>query len=291
MTVTDKAAVADQVQKYWAPLFSKELRASLMLGSLVSKEYQGQIKKGGDRVRVSQLAKVAGQTRTIGTDADVFTTDQLSTQYIDITADKRFVAAVELEDIVDLQSQIEGQGSEVREALMYGMQEQINDYLYGLVAASTATPDHNIASVADFNAAALSANRVLAGQAKWPKGKPWYCLADPVYYGDMADDTTLSSADFNAADPVIVSGEIATKRYGFNVLEDNALSADHALLFYEDFMHFVTQTEVQVKISDMHSDKRFGYVMSVDLIGGAKLGNDGDVKHIQVYNSAWAPIA
>jgi len=291
MTVTDIAAVADQIQTYWSPLFTKELRASLLLGSLVSKEYEGEIKKGGDTVRVTQQNSVTGETRTVGTDADEFGTSKITTEKIDIKADKRFVAAVELEDLVDLQSQIDGKGSETRDALMYGLQEQINTYLYGLVAASAATPDHVIASVADLNNAALSAYRVLAGQAKWPKSKPWYALLDPKFYMDIGKDTTMSSSDYNSGDPVIVNGEVSTKRYGFNCIEDNALGADHGLFFYEDFLHFVTQTEVQVKLTDLHGNKRFGYVLSVDLIGGAKLGIAGNVKHIQVFNSAWDPIA
>lgn len=289
MAVTDLAAVAAQVQTYWSPMFTKELRGSLLLGGLCSKEYDGEIKKGGDTVRVSQINAPTGETLTIGTDADSFASQQMSTSYVDIKADKRFVAAYEFEDVVDLQSQIDIAGSPVRESLLYSMGVQINEYLWSLVAASTATPDHSIASVADLTAAALSGYRVLAGQAKWNKGKPWYGLVDPVFYGDAANDTTLSSSNFNAGDPVMVGGEIASKRFGFNLIEDNSLGADHALFFYEDFMHFVTQQAVRVKVSDLHAQKKFGVIMSVDLIGGAKLGINGDVQSIQVYNSAWAP--
>ena len=290
MAVTDLAAVAAQIQKYWSPMFTKELRASLMLGSLVDRDYQGEIKKGGDRVRVSQVDFVSGQTRTVGTDADSFTTEAISTQYIDITADKRFVAAAEFEDLVSLQSQLDDANSDVRQALMYGMQKEINDYLYGFAAASAASPDHVISGVADLNNTQMAALRVLAGQAKWPKSQPWYAIVDPVYHMDIGKDTTMSSSDYNAGDPVVVAGEVATKRYGFNILEDNALAADHGLFFYKDWLHFVTQTEARVKISDLHSNKQFGFVISVDLVGGAALGISGDEKHIQVYNSAWSPV-
>lgn len=266
----------------------RKLQESRIKSLLITK---AEIKNGGDTVYVSQVDYIPGQTRTVGTDADEFTTNQVTTHRVAITADKRFVAAAEFEDLVDLQSQIDGKSSPIREALLYGMQKQINDYLYGLVAASTATPDHSIASVSDLNAAALSAYRVLAGQAKWPKNKPWYGLVDPTYYMDIGDDTTLSSSLFNGGDAVVVAGEVASKRFGFNIIEDNALNADHGVFFYEDFMHFVTQQQVQVKISDQHANKRFGYVISVDLVGGAKLGISGDTKHIQVYNSAWSPVS
>lgn len=41
MAVTDLAAITNQIQKVWSPLFTKELREQLLLGSLVNKDYQG----------------------------------------------------------------------------------------------------------------------------------------------------------------------------------------------------------------------------------------------------------
>ena len=61
--------------------------------------------------------------------------------------------------------------------------------------------------------------------------------------------------------------------------------ADCGLAFHPDFMLFAAQTEPTFKISDQHPNKRFGYIISVDLIYGATLGIDGASKHIRVYNS------
>ena len=285
MTVTNLADVADQIQKYWSPVFTKQLRESLLLGALVDKKYQGAIARQGDTVRVSQINAPNGQLLTVGTDADSFSPEAVSTQYVDIKADKRAVASYEFQDLVELQSQISQSNPEVLEALKYAMASQINDYLYSLVNPSTSAPDHLIASVTDFNASQLSACRILAAQAKWRMEPGWYGLLDPQYYGDIMNASTLSSIDYGASDAPVISGQIALKRFGFNLLEDNSRSADFALLFHPDFMHMVSQSEVQVKISDLHSQKRFGVVMSVDMVFGAKLGIDGNKKHIKVYNS------
>ena len=91
--------------------------------------------------------------------------------------------------------------------------------------------------------------------------------------------------DYGASDAPLIGGKVALKRYGFNLIEDNSRSADFGLFFHPDFLHMVTQSEVQVKISDLHSQKRFGVVMSVDMVFGAKLGINGNVKHIKVFNS------
>lgn len=286
MSATTLAEVSAQIQKYWSPLFTKQLRSSLMLGGLCDKTYQGSISRGGDTVRVSQVNAPSGQLLTVGTDADSFNSEAISTSYVDIKADKRAVASYEFQDLVELQSQIDN-NPEVRESLMYAMNSQIEGHLWSKVSASTSAPDHNIASVADFNSTQLSACRVLAAQAKWRPEPGWYVLCDPQYYSDLLNSTTIVSSDFSGGDAPVVGGMIGSKRFGFTIFENNYLTADHALVFHPDFLHFVQQQAVQVKVSDMHALGKFGYKISVDLVMGCALGISGNVKHIQVYNSAW----
>lgn len=296
MTVTNIAAVANQVQEFWGAMFAQEFRETHMLPALVSKDYQGAIAQGGDTVYVSQINAPTGENRTIGVDADVFSSQGLTTSRIAIEANKRAVASFEFADLAYLQSQIGQKDSEVRAALLHAVGAQINNYLYSLVAPSESAPDHSLNGVADMNSTQLSAVRVLAGKAKWTRNKPWYGLLDPTYYGDVMDDTTLASSDYSDDKP-IVAGQVVQPRFGFNLLEDNtdglithltagtAGSGDKAIFFHPDFMHLVMQTTPTFKVSDLHSNKRFGFVISVDVIYGAKLGIDGDEKVIEVYNS------
>ena len=279
MAVIDLAAVNDQIQKYWSPMFTNRLRENHLLGGLVNKDFVGAINRGGDTVRVSQIVDVSGQLLTVGTDADSFSPEAITTTYVDIKADKRAVASVEFQDLVELQSQIDG--TKVQDTLMYAIQKQMNDYLYSLVAPSTSTPDHEIASVTDFNSSQLGACRVLAAQAKWSMEGGWYALLSPQYYQDLLNSTTMISSDFVQDSPT-VGGVIGSKRYGFNCFEDNSRTGDYGLLFHPDFLHMVQQTSVNVKVSDLHAQKKFGFVLSVDLIFGAKMGNQGSVKCIRV---------
>lgn len=296
MTVTNIAAVANQVQEFWGAMFAQEFRETHMLPALVSKDYQGAIAQGGDTVYVSQINAPTGENRTVGVDADVFSSQGLTTSRIAIEANKRAVASFEFADLAYLQSQIGQKDSEVRAALLHAVGAQINNYLYSLVAPSASGPTHSVGSVSDMNSTQLSAVRVLAGKAKWTRNKPWYGLLDPTYYGDVMDDTTLASSDYSDDKP-IVAGQVVQPRFGFNLLEDNtdglithltagtAGSGDKAIFFHPDFMHLVMQTTPTFKVSDLHSNKRFGFVISVDVIYGAKLGIDGDEKVIEVYNT------
>lgn len=282
MSATDLAAVTNQIQKYWAPIFTKQLRANWILPELVSKDYDGEIKRQGDTVRVSQINKGTGQLLTVGTNADSFNTQSVSTSYVDIKADKRAVSAYEFQDLVELQSQVNKEKPEFLQTMRDEITEQVNNHLYSLVAPSASAPDHTLTSVTDFNAAQLSACRILAAQAHWPKDGRWYCLPDPVYYGDLLNSVTITGSDYGADDAPLIGGQIALKRFGFNVLEDDSRGADEALLFHPDFLHMVSQMEVNFKVSDLHAQKKFGYVISADLVFGAKLGIDGDNKHITV---------
>lgn len=283
--VTTLAEVAEQVQTYWSPVFTKQLRESLLLGSLVSKQYEGSIARQGDTVKVSQINAPNGELLTVGTDADSFSSEAMSTSYVSITANKRAVASYDFQDLVELQSQISKENPEVMDALRFAMMKQINTYLYSLVAPSSSAPDHTVTGVTDFNAAQLSAVRILAAQAKWSQMPGWYGLVDPQYYGDLLNAATLTSSDYGAADAPVIGGNIGLKRFGFNLFEDNSRSADYGLFFHPDFMHMVSQTQVQVKISDLHPLGRFGVKMSVDMVFGAALGIDGAKKHITVINS------
>ena len=295
MPVTNIGDVAAQVQEKWSAMFMDELRESHKLAALVNREYEGDIRMRGSKVKVSQINAPSSNLRTVGVDADSFDTNQLSTTQVEVDADKRAVSAYEFEDLVMLQSQIGDQDSEIRQSLMHDVGQQINNYLYSLVSPSTATPDHVLDSVTDFNASQAATVRTLAAQAKWDKTKGWWGLLDPVFYSDMLDDTTLASSDYGAADAPIIGGELARQRFGINWMEDNSdgilqlspasAGADCGLIFHPDFLYLVMQTTPQFKISDQHANKRFGFVISVDLVFGAKLGISGDLKHIQVYNT------
>lgn len=285
MSATNIQDVQDQVQKFWSPLFMKELREQLLLGSLVNKDYQGQIKDEGDTVYVSQVYAPEGQLKTVGVDADSFQTETLVTARIPIVANKRAVAGYKMADLVSLQSQINAERSDIRNSLLFAVEKKINDYLYSLVAPSTSAPDHDIAGVATFDLANLLACRKLSAKAKWLKEKGWWALLDPKYYNDFLSEVKLTSSDYVGDDRPIVGGNIATQRFGYNILEDNSrgvVTEGYGLLFHPDFLHLVMQTEVRFKISDLHSNNQFAFNLTADIVFGAALGIDGAKKHIKV---------
>jgi len=288
MSMSSLTEVTNQIQKFWSPVFQDQLKEDTLLPSLVNKEYstnlaQGQQLKKGDTVRVSQYNRPTATRTTLGVDSDTFATSPINTSYVDLKLTKRITAAYEFEDIAELMSQVDSNDPKMRQTLFDAVALELNDYLYEFVNPSTSNPDHLINGVTDFNATQIATLRKLAAQAAWPRDNRWYILADPSYYSDALAAQTLTSADY-VNDAPVVGGQIVNRRFGFNILEDNSRSTDYAIAFHPDFLLGVW-TEPRFLLSSLHPNKQFGYVLSVDILCGATLGIDGNVKHIKVYNT------
>ena len=55
MSATLITDLNEQIQKFWSPLLVPELKEKAILPSLVSSDYEGEIKQGGDTVYVSMM--------------------------------------------------------------------------------------------------------------------------------------------------------------------------------------------------------------------------------------------
>jgi len=286
--LTDVAAVADQVQTIWSPVFMKELRESYILPDLVSKQYQGEIRKQNDTVRVSQINAPSSDLREVGVNANTFETNVLSKSYVDVKADRRAVSAYEFDDLVELQSIIDPSSNpEIRRGMMHDIGNQINDYLYSLLVASTSAPDHTINSQATLTNALMASMREATAVAKWPKDEEKYCLMGPGYYSDFLADNNMNDGDFGFNDAARISGEATQKRYGFSNFEDNSRAVSSSLhSFIPSALLYAAQTEVRFKLSDQHSSKKFGMVLSADIVFGAKLSIDGAKKCYSISSAA-----
>jgi hypothetical protein len=296
MTTTFVADVANQVQKFWSPIFQSKLKEETILPSLVSKQYEGSIQNYGDTVYVSAVDRPTAVRKTVGTGAyDSYSSQKLSTTRVSIAADTIIEAGYVIENLAMLQSQIGAQDSAIRQGLFEALEIELNNYLYSKVAPSTSAPDHSIASVSDFNASQLGATRILASQAKWGQNNR-YLLADPQYFQDLLNATTMTSSDYSSTDAPVVGGKFVLQRFGFNIIEDNSAgmatgvsplgtTTDLALAFVPDWLLFVMQQGVTFKVSDLHAQSKRGFLLTAELLVGASLGIEGANKHIKIYNT------
>jgi len=292
MSVTKITDVSEQVKSFWSDMFVEELQESDLLVNLLSREYEGEIGPGGNEVKVNQWKDAEGEVSTIGVDDDIFNPEKLGESQIIIKADKIFSASFQFTSMAQLQSQLATADSAIRMSLLAGVRKQMNNYLYNQFSLV-----NNIGSVTDFNASQVSSLRKFAGQNKWKKDGNWFLTSDPSYYADLLNATTLTSADYVADQPTI-AGQLGSKRFGFNIFEDNSDgllglignmsgtdSEDIALAFHKEAVHFVMQQQAEFEVASLTANKQRGYVIKVDLIGGAKPGHDHDVLHKAVFNT------
>jgi hypothetical protein len=70
-----------------------------------------------------------------------------------------------------------------------------------------------------------------------------------------------------------------------SLISPTQATSDLALAFQPDFMYLVHQMQPTIKISDLHAQEQRGYLLTAELVVGAKLGIQGNVKHIVTYNN------
>lgn len=283
MADTELADVTSAIQTFWPSVFTKELREMFVLAGLIDKTPGGMSTiRQGDTIRLNQVNKFTGQLQPT-TDC-TFTPETLSLSTVDVVCDQRAVASVTLCDLVELKSLVNINNTDLRESMAWGMNDQINTHLYSFIAPTT-----DNTAVATFDAGELTTLTQQADEAFWPRERRWL-IVDPLYHKQLLDDTTLVDVDSSGnTDRPVIGGMISQRRFGWNIVVDNsgalaaavnASAAGVALAFIPEFLHMVMGRDVQVKVSDRHSNNEFRIGMSVDTVFGAALGISGADKHI-----------
>lgn len=278
MAATELTNVQSTIAEFWPTLFMEDLKEDNLLVNLINRDYTGSLQNIGDTVHVNQIDKMTGQTLTINQTGGgrTFTPETITTTGVSVTADRRFVASGDIADLVQFQSLLDPMSDTsqaIRREMVSAVSQQINTYLYSLVAPT------DTAVAASLTATVLAGVRKYGAQKFWERTKGWYGLLGPSYWEDLLLDSTLTSADY-VDDRPVVGGQKGVRRFGFNLFEDNSAgNADIGLFFHPDFLYMVTQYEPRFKISDKHSQGEFAYMISVDMVAGAKLGHDGAIKH------------
>ncbi len=291
--VTYLADVADLVKKFWSPIAVNSLKQDTHLASLVSKEYQGEIKEEGDTVYVSELQDMVATRK--GSGDNTFESQKVKYNRVGIVADQTITAAIEIPSLVNLESQIKVENSAIRQQMITAIEVAVNDYLYGLVSRTTPIAALRVSGVSDFNFAALSNLKKLASKNKWSKAEQWYLMLDPNYHAELSNNSVATSADYGNTKPII-NGQFTEKRQNFNIIEDNSDGLtrslaggvgndDAGLAFLPSFLNFVMAEQVAFKLSDLHAVKQHGFLLSAHIICGAALGNNAAKKHAVIYNS------
>lgn len=269
MAINGKSELDYLIPELWSPKMYQELRNDVMFANIFSREYEGVISQFGDTVNVQQIVAPVGEIIT--DDKAQFNSQVMSVNRIAITANKRASAAFEFTDLAQLQSMSFQQ--DAQEALLYAIRLKLENDIIAALVPSAAAPDHQIApaSAGDLAAADLGSIRTLLSTAKVPVSNRKLLLS-PSYYGDLLSKTQVTSSDFvagNSAQQGVVS-----QFMGFEIMEHNLLGTDIGYAVHPSALLLVMQQEIRVKISDLHSQNKYGYLLSADMVYGFSLADN-----------------
>lgn len=269
MGVNGKTELDYLIPEIWSAKMYQELRNDVMFANIFSREYEGEIRNFGDTVNVQQIVAPTGEIIT--DDKAQFNSSTMQVNRIAITANKRASAAFEFTDMAQLQSMAFQQ--DAQEALLYAIRLKLESDIIAALVPSPSAPDHDIApaSASDLAAADLGSIRTLLSAAKVPVSNRKLLLA-PSYYGDLLSKTQVTSSDFvagNSAQQGVIS-----QFMGFEIMEHNLLSADVGYAVHPSALLLVMQQDIRIKISDLHSQNKYGYLLSADMVYGFTLADN-----------------
>jgi hypothetical protein len=253
------------IPEIWSKTFFDELRAQLMLADLFSRDYEGEIKTLGNKVKVNQIKKATGEILT--DDKQKYNTQKMENQQFEITADKRVSAGFKFTDLSELQSQAFEE--DAKAALSYGVMEALELFLIAQMKTALTSGALAPASASALAKADITKARTALSKAKVPFDGNIYAAYDPDYYGDLLDSSVLTSTDF--VEGKALMDQKLPNIYKMKHFEHQLLSTDHAFFFHRTLINLVMQQELRIKISDLHPLGEYGYVMTADLVFGSEV--------------------
>ncbi len=270
--VNGKSELQSLIPTSWSEDYFEELRPKVQLVGVASADYQGAIAKRGDKVKVPQWVKPEAETldsdkQQFGTKAAVINQFELECNFITI-------ASFIITDLADLQS-ISYQ-EQMKKALTDSVAEKMERQAYAYALSQAGVVSINSAgsfTIDDFSNLSLALSDALV------PNEDRYLFLSPRYHHLAGKSSQLSSSDFVPGQPIV--DRKLPKIQNFNVAEYNiAATKKQALALHRSALQIATQKQMTIKLSDLHSQQRLGYLVSAHIIWGMKIFDAARMKKI-----------
>ena len=210
-------AISTFIPTLWSARLLAHLDKSLVLGNLVNRDYEGEIKNFGDRVKINQIADVTVKDYIKGTDITYDAADGAPTELV-IDQQKYFALAVD--DVDKAQANIALLDRSLERA-SYALRDVIDQRVAGhskdagttLTVADIADPAQAYDSIVAMSVALDEKN--VQKEGRWLVIPPWF-------YGLLQKDQRFVTGT-DAADTRLTTGVVGAAA-GFRVYESNNLA-------------------------------------------------------------------
>jgi hypothetical protein len=260
--VSGTTELANLIPEIWSPITYQELRNKLIFADVFERTYEGSLQNMGDTVKVNQIVAPTGEILT--DDKQEFASETMQVNQFNIVVNKRASASFEITDLAMLQSQ--AFEAEAQESLVYAIRKQIEEDLIAELAASATLTD-NPTAASDLAAVDMARLRTTMSTNKVPTSRRFF-IAAPSYIGDLITKQQIASRDYVPAGSPTTTGAISEPLYGFTMIEHDLLSADLGYALHPSCLQMVMQQGLRIKVSDLHSNNKYGFLISADIVYG-----------------------
>lgn len=256
-------AVSNFVPDIWSAKILSNLSRLSVANAVTNRDYEGDIKRGGDSVKITSFVDPTIGTYTAHTDITIEDVDD-ATRSLLIDQSKYF--GFEVDDIEKAQSVNGGAvlAEQIKRAT-YGLKNVFDAYVLAQMGAgaSAAGPDHQIAEATINTAAgaydALVAWSVLLDNADIPEEER-FVVVTPAFHGLLLKDDRFVKAGDDLSAATRQNGRVG-EAAGFNVLKSNNLpdgpGAGAGKLMIAGSRMATTVAEQIVSVEAFRLEKRF----------------------------------
>jgi hypothetical protein len=270
-------AVVNFVPDIWSARILTALSRNSVSAAVVNRDYEGDIKGGGDSVKITNFVDPTIGNYTAHTDITVEDIDD-ATQSLLINQQKYF--AFELDDLERAQSVNGGAVmAEATKRAAYGLKNTLDSFLLTTLAAgaSAAAPDHQVAEATISTPAdayvALVNWGVLLDQADVPE-EDRYAVISPAFHGLLLKDDRFVKAGDDISAATRLNGRVG-EAAGFSIHKSNNLPAGPGVgagtSMIAGYRGACTLAEQIVSVEAARMEKRFADMVKGLHVYGAKV--------------------
>ena len=269
---TELAALSPEV---WSAKLYEALKEKFPFMSVVSREYEGEIKALGDIIHVPSIPLAAeAELLSEGSKGDA---DSLTVTDNTITINRRPYK----DFIVTKKAQLQSVPfmDELRDIAIHSIMQKVEADIVGTISPSASAPDHQITydSGTTLQLADILEAKELLDDAGVPQEDRHMCLGSEQY-NDLYNINAFTSKDFGEGEAAR-SGVFGQKLVGF--MPHLALEAEAtAYLFHKSFMQVAMQQELDIKVYDLGGEGKRASRLNVDLLVGISQFDDERVVSI-----------
>jgi hypothetical protein len=257
------AAITPEI---WSARYYDVLLAELPFSSIVSKDYEGEIRDLGDTVNVSSFPEFdEGEELAEDAKSDAKAITVTGQQLV---INKRVVKDFIVTRLAMVQS-LEHM-DKLRELAIYAIMKKINSTIISTTVPSPSAPDHAIAydSGTTLALADLLEGKELLDAANVP-GSDRHLVVGSAQANDIFNITGFTSSDFLLTGAPLQTGQVPSALLGF-MPHMTTTVGNTTFLFHRSYMTMAAQEGLAVNMYDLGSEGKRSVRVNVDTLYGLK---------------------